>query len=100
MELIGMELITNEEVKNLNLRLESLMDKAPSDAGGIFTVQRDKNGFRGLLKISSLQKKFITACSSTSLHELVERIVVETRGQIEHWKRERFIDDAAVAFST
>jgi hypothetical protein len=104
MELVGIENVTTEEAKDLNIQLEFLMDKAPSDADGIFTVQKDKNGYRAILKISSLQKKFISACSAASLHDLVERIVTETKGQLETWRRERFAGDneraAGVAYST
>ena len=90
MKMVGVEKESAEEVAKLNMQLESLMDKAPSDATGIFFIRKEKDGYKGLLKIRSIQEKFVAACSSPNLSDLTERIIKEARSQIEVWKRNRF----------
>jgi hypothetical protein len=89
MKLMGVENESSQEVMELNLQLELLMDRAPSDATGLFILRRDSRGYRGLLKIGSIQRKFVAACKSKTLQGLAKKIVAEGRMQIENWHRSR-----------
>jgi hypothetical protein len=84
----------NEGTHNVSIRhrLRWLMDKAPSDATATFFIKPVKNGFKGLLKIHSTQRRFVAGGEASSLSELMDRISSEIRGQLHNWRQVRFSD--------
>lgn len=84
------ELKAGDDQISLRHRLRWLMDKAPSDATASFFIKPVGQGYKGLLKIHSAQRRFIAGCEAASLSELMDRISEEIKEQLASWREVRF----------
>lgn len=83
-------------MREINDRIRSLIDCAPSDAGAELVVHKTPVGYKGLLKIHSRHRRFVGGDSGPEFQEVLDRIFEEVREQIEDWKRDRDLDIGAV----
>lgn len=81
---------TVDSMVELNERIRGILDEAPSDASAEFEVRKSRGGYRGLLKINSLQGKFIGGGQAKSFSEVVDTIFAQVRAQLRDWRRRRF----------
>lgn len=79
-------------VQELDRRMKALMEKAPSDATSQLVIRKSKEGYKGLLKITSLQGKFVAGQVHRCFTQMMNELFAEARAQIDQWKRHRFID--------
>ena len=89
---IESELLQKEEKEKVSIRhrLRWLMDKAPSDATAVFHIKPSAEGYKGLLKIHSAQRRFVAGGEASSLSELMDRITTEIKTQFRTWRKGRF----------
>lgn len=75
-------------------RLRWLMDRAPSDATATFFIKPFRDGYKGLLKIHSAQRRFVADGEANTLGELMDSISDEIKQQLRTWKQGRFVSEA------
>lgn len=75
---------------DIDRRLQHLLDKAPSDASSQFIVRKTRSGYKGILRITSLQHKFVSGHINRQFNKLIDQLFNDIRGQIEEWKSKRF----------
>lgn len=78
-----------EAMREVNSRIRELLEFAPSDATAELEIQRDRNGFQGLLRVFSQQRRFVGGSRDKDFSELIDRIFEEVWNQISEWKKER-----------
>ena len=78
------------EMGFLKSQLNILKDLAPSDGTCSAEFTKDKNLFRGMVKIKSLEGQFTAECRGTSVQDLNTQICASIEAQIKEWKSERF----------
>lgn len=80
----------HETVREINNRIQGVLDSAPSDASVSLTIRQSKDGYKGVLKILSKQRKFIGGGADKRFSVVLDRIFEEVRQQIDDWKKRRF----------
>lgn len=83
-----------ETLRDIQARIQALLDQAPSDSSAHFLVREVNGGFKGLLKIISSQRKFAGGAEAAQLADVVESVLSEVQEQIEAWRRTRFTSPA------
>jgi hypothetical protein len=78
-----------KQIREINSRLQEVIEQAPSDANAQFILRRVGNGFKGLLRIRSSRTRFVGSASGEKLVEVVNRIFNEVNSQIRGWKGKR-----------
>ena len=76
----------------LQRRLDSLMESAPSDATARFLLKRIHGGYIGLLKIASQQGRFTARSASGRVGDTIEAAFRDLRGQLDSWRKNRFAE--------
>ncbi len=90
MDVINMDNLDPRMKSEFRRRLQALVESAPSDASVRFLVKRSKAGYKGLIKICSLQRQFMAKAAGAILPDTVERLFDDLKSQIETWRKERF----------
>jgi hypothetical protein len=80
-----------EQIQNINRQLQEVLEAAPSDASAELVVQKDTDGYRSLLKIHSLQRRFVTGAHGHLFTEVIEHVLAQVRRQITQWSQERLV---------
>ena len=73
----------------INARLERMLDKAPSDSTANLLVRKTANGYKAFLRVRSSNRGFKSFITGQRLRDVVERVVLEVRSQIDGWKESR-----------
>lgn len=81
-----------EAMQKINAKIRQILEKAPSDATAELEVGRDQDGFHGLLKIVSQQRKFVGGGRGKVFADVIDQIFAEVWKQISSWKKERDIE--------
>ncbi len=79
-----------DAMKVINDRIRSVLEEAPSDSTAELLVRRTRDGYKGLLKVYSQQRKFVGGQTVGKFADLIEQLFSEVHEQIEDWKRGRF----------
>lgn len=82
----------DQVVRDINEQLQRVLDRAPSDASATLLIRKVQDGYKGLLKIYSRQRRFVGGSVDHYLPTVVASIFEEVREQIEDWKRTRSLD--------
>ncbi|HVK62740.1 MAG TPA: hypothetical protein VM432_14375 [Bdellovibrionales bacterium] len=80
------------EMLEINQRLQTILDRAPSDASAELSIRRTDDGYRGLLNVYSLHRHFSGGFKGARLREVIDRVVADVFEQINDWKRSRVIE--------
>ena len=89
MKIVGLQNENQDEIAEMTVRLEGLMENAPSDATATLLIRKEGSDYQGLLKIRSLRNKFVSACRAPNFKQMVDNIMRDTKRQIDDWKKER-----------
>ncbi|MES2857207.1 MAG: hypothetical protein V4692_15165 [Bdellovibrionota bacterium] len=80
------------EMAEINQRLQSILDRAPSDASAELSIQKSEDGYHGLLNVYSIHRHFSGGYDGSRLRDVIDRVVSEVYEQINDWKRSRVIE--------
>jgi hypothetical protein len=80
------------EMRDINRRLQSVIDEAPSDAVVELEVMREREGYKAMLKIFSSQARFVGGSRAGQFAEVIDEIFTEVRSQLHDWKDQRKLD--------
>jgi hypothetical protein len=95
---VGMDGITcdklqeagDEAMREINMRLQHMLEEAPSDASAKLFIRKVRTGYKGLLKVYSCQRKFVTGAIEGKFTDLIEDLFKDIQLQIQDWKEHRF----------
>ena len=79
------------EMSDINVRLERVLDKAPSDSTANLLLKKTSDGYKAFFKLRSTQNQFSGFIKGKSLVDVVERVFHEVRQQIDDWKETRHV---------
>jgi predicted ATP-grasp superfamily ATP-dependent carboligase len=85
-------------LSEINSRIRSMLDRAPSDASVQLQMRKERDGYMGLLKVQSQQRKFVGAKVDQRFSKVIDDIFSQVRSQIEEWRsgRDVFSPDPTV----
>ena len=86
------EVENKELIQFINESMQKVLDEAPSDASVKLSIKQVGEGFKGILKVSSAQRRFVSAAGMTNLALLVKNLFEQTHHSIGVWKRLRLFD--------
>lgn len=87
---------STSEMTAINSRLELMLDKAPSDSSANLLVRKTKDGYKAFLRIRSVNSRFASFIFGAGLIDVVEKVILDVRSQIERWKQTRTLKDETV----
>lgn len=79
-----------EAMRDINSRIQEILDRAPSDSSAHLLIRADDGGFKAVLKIISSQQKFVGGDKGEDFRVLMDRVFGEVHHQIREWRRTRF----------
>lgn len=77
-------------IRQINARVQKILDEAPSDASIQFDSKKVGEGFKGFLRVQSCQTHFARVVTGAGLLDVVDRVFREVSKQICDWKQTRF----------
>tara|TARA_Y100000780_G_scaffold166498_1_gene151333 strand:- start:36345 stop:36701 length:357 start_codon:yes stop_codon:yes gene_type:complete len=78
--------------KKIKLKLERLVEEAPSRAFASLIIEKRNNNYFGQLKIESIKRNFTVECSNSSIEILLSKIEASMKEQLNQWRKTRFLD--------
>ena len=82
------------EMSEINRRLQSVVDEAPSDSVVELEVMKEPRGYKALLKVYSSQARFVGGSRAGKFNDVIDDIFSEVRAQLHDWKGRRNLDRA------